>query len=199
MEFVGRDEAERFLVKFLVDVLPPPLMADDRDKKRLRAGRRCRGIDSHREFGPSEDQRQDKGRKRRRGRPGNLDRHAAVDLGRLGSFAGATPEANDVVDENAFHDQENHAGDRQNQDEQRSDGLCGRRGRIEDRHTGSRVRFACPDKKSTHLDHFLPRALPGGPTALNLVAALQLENENITQQATSSIFNKRDRRTQGRQ
>ena len=42
VQLVGRDEAEFLPVVFLVDVLPPPLMADDGDEERLRARRRRR-------------------------------------------------------------------------------------------------------------------------------------------------------------
>src|SRR5208337_1098422 len=41
MQLVGSDEAQVLPVILVVDVFPPPLMADDGDVERLRARRRC--------------------------------------------------------------------------------------------------------------------------------------------------------------
>ena len=138
VQLVGGFEAERAAVVRVVGVLPPPLPSGDGDLERVAVGGRRRRAGLHFPQRARGDQHQEEDDHRRRRGPGDLDRLAAVDLGRLGGLAGIVgagrvSKAADRVDEHAFDDEEDERGDGEDQNRQVDDRVGGRRGRLEHR------------------------------------------------------------------
>ena len=65
VQLVGRDDAQVLPVVLVVDVLPPPLVADDGHVERLRARRRRVRVDADFELGADQDQGQEEDDTRR--------------------------------------------------------------------------------------------------------------------------------------
>ena len=137
MKLVGGDDAEAGIAE-----LPPPLMRDHVDAERVRRPRRR----LHRIYGTGRDQDEHQYDEDGDRRPCELDRIAAVDLRRFAAVVGgARAKADDAVSQQSADDQENHAGDRDDEERDGVDLVSGSRDRIEDAARGNlRVRFAHP-------------------------------------------------------
>src|SRR3954470_5637756 len=83
MQFIGGDESKLLTVVRLVDIFPPPLMADDGDKQRIVTLLRLRNTGLNVPQRSRGDKHQEKYNERGSSRPRNFDRLAPVDLRRL--------------------------------------------------------------------------------------------------------------------
>jgi len=137
VKFVGGDDAEAGVVE-----LPPPLMRDHADAERVGRPPRC----LHSVYGAGGDQDEHQHDEDGDRRPCELDRIAAVHLGRLARvFAGADAEAHDAVGQQAADDQENHRGDRDDEERDGVDLMSRGRDGVEDAARGNlRVRIPHP-------------------------------------------------------